>query len=65
MYHAETIEQFKIMKWLEAHFYEEGIRRVELLTRNSVRITDRDFDTALVICRQDGSIELLYDVEAC
>lgn len=65
MYHAETIEQFKIMKWLEDSFVPEGIRRVELLTRNSVRITDRDYATALVVCRQDGTIELLDDEEAC
>lgn len=65
MFHANTVEQFKIAKWLEEHFYPEGIRRVELVTRNSVRITDRDHQTALVICKQDGEITLMDDVETC
>ena len=65
MLHANTIEQFKIMRWLDEQFMPGGLRQVELLTRNSVRITDRNFDTALVICRQNGTIELVADPEAC
>lgn len=65
MFYAQTIEQFKIMRWLEESFAPGAIRQVDLLTRNSVRIVDRNFDTALVICRQDGMIELMDDVEAC
>ena len=66
MFTAQTIEQFKIMEWLEENFAAGSIRRVELLTRNAVRITDRCQDTALVVCRQDGTVELAADdAEAC
>lgn len=66
MFTAQTIEQFKIMKWLDANFEASSVRRVEVLTRNAVRITDRVQDTALVVCRQDGTVELVADdAEAC
>lgn len=65
LYHAQTIEQFRIKKWLEANFSPEDLRQVELLTRNSVRITYRNYDTALAVCRQDDTVALLDDVEAC
>lgn len=65
LYHAQTIEQFRIKKWLEANFAPDALRQVELLTRNSVRVTDRNYDTALVVCRPNGTVALLDDVEAC
>lgn len=65
LYHAQTIEQFRIKRWLEDNYHPEDLRQVELLTRNSVRITYRNYDTALVVCRPDGTVALLDDVEAC
>lgn len=65
MFAAQTVEQVKIRKWLEAQVQPDQLRAVEVLTRNAVRITDRYAETALVICRQDGSIEIMDDVDAC
>ena len=65
MFTAQTIEQVKIRRWLEAQVQPDQLQAVEVLTRNAVRITDRYADTALVVCRQDGSIEIMADVEAC
>lgn len=60
-----TREQLIIQRWLEAHFDAGSIRRVEQVTRNSMRITTRSWDRLLVICRQDGMVSLMDDVEAC
>lgn len=60
-----TSEQIKIMNWLSDNELVDQILRVQPLTKNSARITYRDYSSALVICRQDRTISLLEDVEAC
>ena len=66
MFIAQTPEQSKIKKWLEEQFQPDELRAVEIVTRNAVRIVDRYHDTALVVCRQDGTIRLVRpDAEAC
>lgn len=66
MFVAQTPEQGKIRKWLEGQFQPDEIRAAEVVTRNAVRIVDRYHDTALVVCRQDGAIEIISDdAEAC
>ena len=63
---AQTPEQSRIKKWLEEQFQPDEIRSVEIITRNAVRIVDRYHDTALVVCRQDGTVRLVRpDAEAC
>lgn len=66
MFIAQTPEQSRIKKWLEEQFQPDELRAVEIVTRNAVRIVDRYHDTALVVCRQDGTIRLVRpDAEAC
>lgn len=66
MFIAQTAEQAKIHAWLEEQFQPDELRAVEIVTRNAVRIVDRYHDTALVVCRQDGTIRLVRpDAEAC
>lgn len=66
MFTAQTPEQGKIRKWLEEQFQPDEIRSVETVTKNAVRIVDRDYDSAMVVCRQDGTIEIVSDdAEAC
>ena len=66
MFIAQTAEQIKIRAWLEKQFQPDELRAVEIVTRNAVRIMDRYHDTALVVCRQDGVIEIVSDdAEAC
>lgn len=66
MFVAQTAEQAKIRAWLEEQFQPDELRSVEIVTRNAVRIMDRYHDTALVVCRQDGTIEIVSDdAEAC
>ena len=66
MFMAQTPEQGKIRKWLEEQFQPDELRAVEIVTRNAVRIVDRYHDAALVVCRQDGTIEIVPDdAEAC
>lgn len=66
MFMAQTPEQSRIKKWLEEQFQPDEIRSVEIITRNAVRIVDRYHDTALVVCRQDGTVRLVRpDAEAC
>lgn len=66
MFIAQTPEQSKIKKWLEEQFQPDELRSVEIVTRNAVRIMDRYHDTALVVCRQDSTIEIVSDdAEAC
>ena len=60
-----TREQNTIFRWMEEHFDPGSVRQAEPLTRNSGRITTRSFDTYLLICRQDGRVVLMDDVEAC
>lgn len=66
MFIAQTTEQQKLLRWLEEQFQPDEIRSVETLAKNAVRIVDRYHDTALVVCRQDGTIRLVRpDAEAC
>lgn len=66
MFVAQTAEQVKIRAWLEEQFQPDELRSVEIVTRNAVRIMDRYHDTALVVCRQDGTVRLVRpDAEAC
>lgn len=65
MYQAATPELRRIMSWLEKQFAPGQLRRVEALTKNSARIVDRHGTASLVICTQDGSVELMDDLEAC
>ena len=66
MFIAQTAEQAKIRTWLEKQFQPDELRAVEIVTRNAVRIVDRYHDSALVVCRQDGAIEIVTDdAEAC
>ena len=66
MFIPQTAEQPKIRASLEEQFQPDELRAVEIVTRNAVRIMDRYHDAALVVCRQDGTIEILSDdAEAC
>ena len=60
-----TREQNTIFRWMEEHFDPGRIRQGGPVDRNSGRITTRSFDTYLLICRQDGRVVLMDDVEAC
>ena len=63
---AQTAEQAKIRAWLEKQFQPDEIRSVEVVTRNAVRIVDRNYDSAMVVCRQDRTIQLVRpDAEVC
>ena len=66
MFIAQTPEQRKIRKWLEEQFQPDELRAVEIVTQNAVRIVDRNYDSSMVVCRQDGTIRLVrLDAEAC
>ena len=66
MFIAQTAEQVKICAWLEEQFQPGEQRTAEIVTRNAVRIMDRYHDAALVVCRQNGAIEIVSDeAEAC
>ena len=66
MFIAQTAEQAKIRAWLEEQFQPDEIRSVETVAKNAVRIVDRNYDSSMVVCRQDGTIRLVRpDVEAC
>lgn len=58
MCHAETVAQYKIMKWLEENFHVPSLKRIELVSRDTVRITDRRGEIALVHCGADGAVRL-------
>lgn len=66
MFIAQTPEQRKIRKWLEEQFQPDELRTAEIVTRNAVRIVDRNYDSSMVVCRQDGTIRLVRpDADAC
>ena len=66
MFTAQTAEQAKIRAWLEKQFQPDEIRSVEVVTRNAMRIVDRNYDSAMVVYRQDRTIQLVRpDAEAC
>lgn len=44
---AKTIAQYCIMRWLEANFYL-GSLKVEFISSNEARITDRNNETAIL-----------------
>lgn len=56
MLKAKTVEQFKIIEWLDANFEIEEIL-MELLDRNTVAIMDKTGGTAQ-IKYANGKIEL-------
>ena len=63
-YHCNTVEQFKIMTWLQRNFNEEGLVEVALVDRNHVRIRDRDGGMAILIYA--GGVVYLREIfEAC
>ena len=66
MFIAQTTEQQKLLRWLEEQFQPDEIRSVETVAKNAVRIVDRNYDSTMVLCRQDGTIRLVRpDAEAC
>ncbi|MEQ2442673.1 MULTISPECIES: hypothetical protein [Clostridia] len=65
MMQGDTPELRRIVRWLEGQFEPGQLARVERVTKNAVRITDRWGDTDLVICRQDGDVEIMPVPEAC
>lgn len=65
MMQGDTPELRRIIRWLEGQFEPDQLESVERVTKNAVRITDRWGDTALVICRQDGAVEIMPVPEAC
>ena len=65
MMQGDTPELRRIIRWLEGQFEPGQLARVERVTRNAVRVTDRGGDTALVICQQDGAVEMMPVPEAC
>lgn len=66
MFITQTTEQQKLLRWLEDQFQPDEIRSVETVAKNAVRIVDRNYDSAMVVCRQDGTIRLVRpDAEAC
>ncbi len=66
MFMAQTSEQSRIKKWLEEQFQPDEIRSVETVAKNAVRIVNRNYDSSMVVCRQDGTIRLVRpDADAC
>lgn len=66
MFVAQTSEQQKLLRWLEEQFQPDEIRSVETVAKNAVRIVDRNYDSSIVVCRQDGTIRLVRpDADAC
>ena len=53
------------MRWLEQQDAADKLARVEAVTKNALRIYERTGDSALVICRQDGSMKVMPCDEAC
>ena len=65
MMQGDTPELRRIVRWLEGQFEPGQLALVERVSRNAIRITDRWGDMALVICRQDGAVEMMPVPEAC
>ena len=66
MFIAQTTEQQKLLRWLEEQFQPDEIRSVETVAKNAVRIVNRNYDSSMVVCRQDGTIRLVRpDADAC
>ena len=63
-YHAETVEQFKILRWLQDNFHDDGIDELQLIDRNHVRIRDRDGGMAM-LTYDNGAVYLREIYEAC
>lgn len=54
---VQTIEQYHIMKWLEQNFYTE-VLKVTLIDKATVRIEDRNGETATVTYKVKDNIVL-------
>lgn len=52
MMRVNTVEQYKIMQFLEANF-APGVLEIELLCRNKIGITDRVGDSAVFVYEND------------
>ncbi len=63
-YNCNTVEQFKIMTWLQANFHDVGLVEVALVDRNHVRIRDIKGGMAL-LTYVDGAVDLREIYEAC
>ena len=59
MMQGDAPELRRIIRWLDSQFELGQLARVERVTKNSARITDRWGDIALVICRQAGDVEIM------
>ena len=59
MYQLSTPELRTVMRWLEKQFDPDQLLGAEVVTKNTIRITDSTGDRALAICRQDGTVELV------
>lgn len=42
---AETIEQFKILQWIEKTFQEDVICEIEWISKTTAKLTDKAGDT--------------------
>lgn len=65
MYQAGTPELRRIMRWLDNEYADAELRSVEPITKNAVRIVYHSGDSAVVVCRQDGTMDLRSIDEAC
>lgn len=54
---AKTIEQYKILKWIEFNFVP-GSLKIFFDSRNTAVITDQNGDEAKVNCTEDGTVYL-------
>lgn len=54
---ARTIEQYKILKWIEYNFVPGSVK-VIFDARNTALITDATGATAVLKCTEDGTVYL-------
>ena len=60
---ARTIEQYKILKWIEYNFVP-GTVKVTFDGRKTATITDQTGATATINCTEDGTVYLEISIHA-
>lgn len=54
---ARTIEQYKILKWIEYNFAADSVK-ITFDGHNTATITDKTGATAVLNCTEDGTVYL-------
>lgn len=60
---AQTVEQFRLIGFVNENFYEDADIRIDLINRNTIIIFDEKGDRCILEMMEDGQVKEYYSEE--